>query len=298
MGNKQAAVIALGMFDGVHLGHRALLLRTIALAEELHAMSMVYTFYNHPRSVFASAPKLLMTAEERECCIRKLGVDAVRMDVFDKTMAALTPKAYIERLMLTNDIRGMIVGFNYSFGSGGNGKAETLHTLGGAQGFCVEIIPPVNYKGSSVSSTRIRELVERGEISEANEMLCMPYSLYGQVVENRHIGTSMGYPTANLLPPEEKALPLSGVYATRVIWNGQSYPAVTNVGNNPTVQGKYTTVESHLIDFAGNLYGESICVEFRAFLRKEQNFGEKEALAKQIEEDTRRAKEFFCLTLK
>lgn len=289
MDNRQPTVIALGMFDGMHMGHRALLTRAIALAKTHHAKSVVYTFSNHPRSVFASAPRLLMTAAEREACMLKLGIDTVQMDVFDRATASLSPRDYIERLLNASQVRAMVVGYNYSFGSGGGGKADTLHMLGDAEGFSVEIIPPINYRGSSVSSTRIRELIERGSVGEANEMLCAPYSLYGKVIENRHIGRSIGYPTANLLPPEDKALPLSGVYATRVFWRGEMYPAVTNVGNNPTVQGKFTTVESHLLDFTGELYEEVIRVEFHAFLRDERRFENKDALAAQIQEDARQA---------
>lgn len=287
---REKTVIALGMFDGVHAGHRALLRRTTEMAQTHGAKSLVYTFSNHPRGVFARAPKLLMTAEERRNCMLRLGIDQVRMDVFDHAMAALSPEAYILRLMKDSEISGMVAGYNYSFGRGGEGNAQTLHALGDAHGFEVEVIPPVQMGGRPVSSTLIRELLEVGEIKAANEMLVDAYSISGTVEGNRHIGSEIGFPTANLRPPEEKALPLAGVYAARVLFAGERFPAVTNVGRNPTVEGKFVTVESHLLDFSGDLYGKEIRVEFLAFLRAEHRFESKEALAKQIAADAQRAK--------
>lgn len=294
MQQKEKTVIALGMFDGVHAGHRALLRRAVELAQAHRAKSLVYTFSNHPRSVFAQAPKLLMTAGERRVCMLRLGVDQVRMDVFDRALADLSPEAYILRLMEDSEISGMVAGYNYSFGKGGEGSAETLHALGDAHGFQVEIIPPVQVAGKPVSSTLIRELLEAGEIEAADEMLVDAYAVSGSVVGNRHIGSEIGFPTANLRPPEEKALPLAGVYATRVLLADERFPAVTNVGSNPTVEGKFVSVESHLLDFSGDLYGREICVEFLKFLRVERRFDNKAALAKQISADTQQAKAFLA----
>lgn len=284
------AVIALGMFDGVHAGHRALLEHAVALAAQLDAASMVYTFSNHPRSVFAQAPPLLMTAGERRDAMLRLGIGSVMMEEFTPAIAALSPRAYVERLMGECDVRAMVAGFNYSFGAGGKGHEDTLRALGQALDFRVEVIPPVLYGGEYVSSTRIRRLIENGQIAEGNRMLSFPYAVEGPVVENRHIGTTIGFPTANQLPPAGKVLPLPGVYATIVRYAGNAYPAVTNVGDNPTVEGKFTTIESHLLGFAGNLYGAELRTEFMAFLRGEERFSGKEALAEQIARDVEAAK--------
>lgn len=279
------AVIALGMFDGVHAGHRTLLAHTAALAAQMGAASVVYTFSNHPRSVFLKAPLLLMTAAERERTMLGLGIGRVVMETFTKEIAALSPRAYVERLLEGCAVRAMVVGFNYSFGAGGLGREDTLRALGEEYGFRVDVIPPVSYEGEPVSSTRIRGLIESGEIEKANRMLVEPFAVEGPVVSNRHIGTSIGFPTANQMPPAGKVLPLPGVYATTVWHADRPYPAVTNVGDNPTVEGTFTTVESHLLGFEGDLYGAEIRTMFRTFLRKEERFISKEALAKQIAQD-------------
>ncbi len=296
MHEKKPAVVALGMFDGMHIGHRALINKTLQLADSLQARSVVYTFANHPRSVFSSAaPKLLMSADERKFCMLNMGVQEVEMEIFDHTIAALQPNAYIGRLMARHDIRAVVVGFNYTFGDGGKGTPETLRALGREMGFAVEVIPSVMFLGEAVSSTRIRELIDAGDIQGANEMLCAPYTISGQVMPNKRIGGSIGYPTANLFPPPEKVLPKSGVYVASANWNGKEYPAVTNVGNNPTVEGKIITVETHLLDFMGDLYGETIAVRFHEYVRGECKFPNKEELAAQIQRDVERARAWFLL---
>ncbi len=288
--NRQPAVIALGMFDGVHLGHRALLHHAVDTAKQLCCKSVAYTFSNHPKSVFGRPPKLLSTAQERTRCILKMGVDDVRMEIFDRVMASMLPQTFIGGLMRSYDIRAVVIGFNYAFGQGGQGNAHTLQTLGREHGFDVHVIEPVVFEGDTVSSTRIRELIERGDLNTANAMLCMPYTLTGQVVENRHIGASIGFPTANILPPEEKALPKPGVYITTVMREGIRYAAVTNVGKNPTVAGRFITVETHILDFFGDLYGEELSVEFHERLRDEVRFPGRHELAMQIEQDASRAR--------
>lgn len=290
MGEKQStAVIALGMFDGVHTGHRMLLEKAKELARLYRAKSMVYTFQNHPRSVFATAPKLLMSAAEKESCILRLGVDKVQQEVFTREMADLSPESYVGRLLFTHTVRAMVVGFNYSFGKGGIGAPDTLKRIGEERGFEVAVIPPVEFQGISVSSTRIREAIELGDVALANKMLAEPYTLHGKVIENRHIGRSIGFPTANIRPEQEKVLPLCGVYATRVWLNGKCYGGVTNVGDNPTVGGNSLTIETHLLEFEGNAYGETIAVKFHEFIREERRFQDKEALAAQIRRDKAQA---------
>lgn len=290
---KAPAVIALGMFDGVHLGHRALLTRAVKVAKEMDALSVAYTFSNHPRSVFAQTPKLLSTEQERRSCIKKLGLDRVQMEVFDKETAMLSPEAFVERLQEQYDVRAFVVGFNYTFGQGAKGTPETLSEIGETHSFAVHVISPVLFKGDTVSSTRIRQLITTGELEDANNMLTEPYALTGTVVKNRRIGTTLGFPTANIQPPAEKALPATGIYVTSVLHEGRSYEAVTNVGTNPTVNGSALTIETYLLDYEGDLYGKVLSVSFLQRLRDEIRFDSKEELVLQIKQDVIDARNWF-----
>lgn len=288
--NKPCAVIALGMFDGVHIGHRALLARAVDIANRIGCKSVAYTFSNHPRVLFGRPPRLLTTPEERKERILSTGVDIVSMEPFDRITASLSPKAFLDGLTGEYEVRAIVVGFNYAFGQGGQGNARILQAYGRDHGFEVHVIDPVEYEGETVSSTRIRELLESGDLCKANAMLCAPYSICGTVTSNRGIGSRIGFPTANILPPPDKVLPRSGVYVSNVVYQGTKHAAVTNVGNNPTVSGKLITVETHLLDFQGDLYGRELCVEFRCWLRGEVCFSGKLELAKQISLDTEQAR--------
>lgn len=290
---KTPAVIALGMFDGVHMGHRALLKHAVETARERNVLSVAYTFTNHPKSLFGQTPKLLFTEQERRNCIKSLGFDRVQMEVFDKELAILSPEAFVEYLQEEYDVRVFVVGFNYTFGQGRKGTPETLTEIGKTHGFEVHVIPPVLFQGDTVSSTRIRQLITTGKIADANSMLLEPYSLTGTVVKNRRIGTTLGFPTANILPPAEKALPATGIYVTSVLHEGRSYEAVTNVGTNPTVNGSTLTVETYLMDYEGDLYGKELTVSFHKRLRDEIRFDSKEALIAQIKQDVVAAREYF-----
>ncbi len=291
--NKPCAVIALGMFDGVHMGHRALLTRTVEIANRIGCKSVAYTFSNHPRALFGRPPKLLTTPEERKDRISDVGIDIVHMEPFDRKMASLSPRAFLDGLTQEYEVRAVVVGFNYAFGQGGQGNARTLEVFGRQHGFEVHIIDPIVYAGETVSSTRIRELLESGDLSTANTMLCMPYSLCGTVTTNRRIGTSIGFPTANILPPPDKVLPKSGVYASSVAFQGVRHPAVTNIGDNPTVSGKTITIETHVLDFQGDLYDRQLCVELHVWLRDEIRFPGKTELAQQIERDAASARDWL-----
>lgn len=290
---KTPAVIALGMFDGVHMGHRALLTHAVETARERNVLSVAYTFTNHPKSLFGQTPKLLFTEQERRNCIKSLGFDRVQMEVFDKELAILSPEAFVEYLQEEYDVCVFVVGFNYTFGQGRKGTPETLTEIGKTHGFEVHVIPPVLFQGDTVSSTRIRQLITTGKIADANSMLLEPYSLTGTVVKNRRIGTTLGFPTANILPPAEKALPATGIYVTSVLHEGRSYEAVTNVGTNPTVNGSTLTVETYLMDYEGDLYGKELTVSFHKRLRDEIRFDSKEALIAQIKQDVVAAREYF-----
>ncbi|MDL2217563.1 bifunctional riboflavin kinase/FAD synthetase [Christensenellaceae bacterium OttesenSCG-928-M15] len=290
MNKKTPSILALGTFDGVHRGHRALIEKTKEIAANRGMSSVVYTFSNHPRSIFADPPDMLQTSGERRDKLESLGVDVVFMQVFDKAFAHLSPEEFVHMLNARFDLQGVVAGFNYTFGVKGLGTVETMQALGKKLGFSVDVVPPVLYKEETVSSTRIRDCILGGRMEDVCAMLVEPYSLTGTIVKNKRIGTSIGFPTANILPPEKKALPKMGVYATMVRVDGENHPAITNVGNNPTVNGERMTIETHLLDVNRDLYGRELTVMFYSFIREERRFENKEALGTQIGADVERTR--------
>lgn len=288
-------VVALGMFDGVHLGHRSLIQSAVAAGRDKGMQCMVYTFQNHPMTVFKKGPKLLMTGDERIAALLGLGADRVIADAFDEALAKLTPAQFVQMLMERLNMGVAVAGYNYSFGSGGTGSAALLHALGSRFGFEVIEIPPVLYKGETVSSSRIRKSVEEGDVALAGELMGGFYALTGKVVTNQRIGSAIGFPTANISVAPEKTLPKSGVYATQAYVHdpvAQDEPhsrtgraAVTNIGTNPTVHGREITVETHIMGFAGDIYGETLTVAFKKRIRDEMAFDSVDALKAQIKKD-------------
>lgn len=289
MEQRKKAVVALGMFDGMHLGHRELLRRTAVLAQQLSAISVVYTFSNHPAEVLGGKVRLLTTPVERKRLMGIMGMRQVHMEPFTMDLARLSPEDFLEKLNALWRVTGTVCGFNYSFGNRGEGTPETLESLGRINGFVTEVVPPVLYDGHPVSSTRVRGAIEQGDMALANALLARPYALSGKVVSNRRFGRRIGFPTANIDGMEDRVLPENGVYATLAQTGGSVYRAVTNVGRNPTVDGKTLTVETHLIGFDGSLYGKKLTVSFLRRLRGEVRFPSVEALKAQIEKDVENA---------
>jgi len=282
--------IALGFFDGVHIGHQALLAR---LREQSGLLQAVFTFYNHPASFFApdKEPFFLSTPREKEALLRQYGAQEVFMPVFDGHMANLSPEEFIEYLLEELRARVIVTGENYRFAKSAQGDAALLARLAARKGAAVYAIENVLYRGEIVSSTRVRGLLKAGRIEDVNAMLARTYTLTGEVGKGRRIGTTLGIPTANVCYPAGKALPADGVYAGYAAAGEASYPAVINIGLNPTVNGTARTVEAHLIGFGGDLYGKQISVGFTARLRDEIRFPSQEALRRQVLRDMEAAAE-------
>lgn len=289
MATLEPAVIALGMFDGVHLGHRALMSRLQEEAKLLHAIPAVYTFSNHPLEVLGGNVRLLSGIRERNMLLRSLGAEALESVPFTHEMAALSPEQFIELLSQQWDVRGLVVGYNYTCGDRGAGTPETLREIGKERGFTVSVVEPVLYEEKPVSSTRIREAVERGDVSLAERLLMRRYTLSGTVVQNKRIGSRIGFPTANIDASAKRAIPADGVYATFAFVSGGVYRAVTNIGTNPSVHGEKLTIETHLIDFNTDIYGEQLTIAFRKRLRGEAVFETLEELKEQIHRDVEEA---------
>ena len=287
----EKTVYALGFFDGVHLGHQALLRKAVALAAEVGAIPGVVTFSTHPDGlVSGAAPKLLNTREERNGLLRAWGIQSIFELPFDEKVKNTHWASFLSQLV-EMDAAGFVCGDDFRFGAGGLGTPKKLEAFCKKQGIPCAILPQQEVDGLRVSSTHIRALLEQGETERANRFLGHPHLLTGEVVKGRQLGRTMGIPTANVEIPEGLAVPKLGVYATRVVVDGKAYPAVTNIGSRPTVGGHQVRAESWLLDFEGDLYGKRIALAFYRFLRPEQKFGSLEELKAQILQDARQVRE-------
>ena len=295
---EKKRVIAIGFFDGVHLGHGALLKTTRRVADQLGCPAAVLTFDRHPSALLSPEPvRLINTPEDRADLMRRLyGIDQVLFCHFDKAMMEMPWKEYVgDYLRRKQGAVHVVCGHDHHFGWRGEGNPTRLQQACAQFGMGCDVVQKVELHGVTVSSTRIRALLEAGQVEEANEFLGHPHCLTGQVVHGRRLGRTMGTPTANLLLPEEVLAPAFGVYATLVVIGGRKYPAVTNVGVRPTVDGgDQVTVEPWILDFDGNLYGRKIRVEFYQFLRPERKFDSLDALRTAILENARQTKAYFA----
>lgn len=289
--------VAIGFFDGVHIGHAALLERTKQRAIESGAIPSVVSFDVHPDNlVFGGEVKLINSALGREDLIRRLyGIDNVVFLHFNRRMMTMPWEAFISALIEELTISHIVVGHDFCFGYKGEGTAEKLKGYCAAHGLGCDVIPPVMLDGRTVSSTYIRSLLENGDMEEARRYLGHPHVLTDTVHSGYHLGSKLGAPTINMVFPEGVLVPRHGVYATRVcLEDGESCRAVTNVGVRPTTgSGNAVSVESHLLDYSGNLYGRQARVEFYAFLRDEVKFSGFKELSAQIARDAAAAKAYF-----
>ena len=289
--------IALGFFDGVHLGHAALMKRTNQRAAELGAVPSVLSFDVHPDNlVFGKEVPLINSAAGREDIIRRyFGIENVVFIHFNKAVMCMPWMEFADSLINELNVCHIVVGHDFCFGYKGEGTAEKLKAYCEEKGIGCDIIKPVTLDGKVISSTYIRELIKEGNMEEAGRFLGHPHSLADTVRSGYHLGTKMGAPTINMRFPQGVLVPKFGVYATKVYIEDKScYIAVTNVGVRPTVsEGEVVSVESHLLDYSGNLYGRQVRLEFYKFLRPEVKFASPEELFSQIHKDAEAAREYF-----
>ncbi len=281
-------VVAIGSFDGIHIGHKALFEETKNLAEKLNAEPVVVTFDPHPRIVlFPEANfKLLTTLEEKLYLLFKEGIKNVTLIPFTKTLADLSADLFIQEYIVDKlKAKGVVIGFNFRFGKGRKGDAEYLKTLGEKYNFTVKAVPPVILDGIVVSSSVIRNLIEKAQIEEANKLLGRPYFILGKVIKGKGRGRDLGYPTANIEVSSLKLLPPSGVYAVWVVINGKKFKGALNIGKRPTFEEGETAIEVHIFDFNKNIYGETLKIEFIKHIREEKKFSSVEELKNQIKKD-------------
>ena len=286
-------IYALGFFDGVHLGHQALLAECVRLAGELDAQTAAITFDRHPASIFADKPPALINSiEDRQNLLRQYGIGEICVLPVTKEVMSTSWRDFLEQL-LEWGAAGFVCGDDFRFGHNGEGNAEKLRAFCEERGIPCVIVEARTVDGKRISSTHIRTLLEAGEAEEANRFLGHPHILSGIVVPGRQLGRTIGIPTANLHIPEGVLIPGSGVYACRACFDGREYMAVTNVGSRPTVGGSHITVEPWILDFSGDLYGKRITLEFHKFLRPERKFDSLEQLKSAITENARQTRDYF-----
>ena len=270
------SVLVLGTFDGVHIAHRQL----INEAKKTGKKVVVCTF----SSPFSTA-KVLLTKDEKEKILKELGVDVVFMQE-PRNVKELSPEQYIKTLVEKFNPKFVVTGFNHRFGKDAQGDLSMLSFLGKKYGFTLISVPPVQSDGVLVSSSSIRSLLQKGEIEKANLLLDRYYSLKGTVTKGKHIGTEIGFPTANIGYSREKLIPKCAVYATFVKLNNRLYKGMTNIGFNETVsENNSLTVETHILGFDGDIYGKNIEILFLKKVRDDKKFESLEALKKQLSDD-------------
>ena len=289
-------VLALGFFDGVHLGHAALIRRTKERAEALGAVPAVLTFDVHPDTLVRGAPVPLLTSpEDRAELVRRLfGVEEILSLRFDRSLMEMPWDRFLEWVREEFGAVHLVCGHDFSFGWRGEGNPDRLRTKCAALGLGSDVIPKVTLDGETVSSTRIRELLLAGQLKEANRLLGHPHVLTDTVRTGYRLGRKLGTPTINMRFGEGVLIPAHGVYAGKLRIEGESVDrwAVTNVGVRPTVSdGEQVSVESYILDYSGNLYGKRVRLEFRDFLRPERKFPDTDALKAQIARDAQAVRE-------
>jgi riboflavin kinase / FMN adenylyltransferase len=284
-----SSAVALGFFDGVHPGHQAVIGAAVAEARRLGIPSAVATFRDHPRLVISgSAPKLLTVFEQRLELFEQLGVDATLAMSFTPDISHLSPQEYVRNVLIgALGAKAVSIGYNHHFGRNREGTPALLRKLGEENGFGVFVAPEVFVDGIEVSSSRIREALNGGDVAMAAKLLTRPYAVLGDVVRGQGRGKGIGFPTANLNVSEQQLLPARGVYAGIVrTKDGHRLPAVVNIGFRPTVANdQILTTEVHILDFDRDIYGEQLVLEFWQYLRAEAKFDNIDALKNQIGAD-------------
>ncbi len=273
--------LALGTFDGVHKGHCKVIETLKEQCAKKNLLPCAYTFYNVPAEHLSNITNIrIMNPEEKQQTLGEFGLHKIFISEFDDAFASISPHDFVKSLGELG-AKLLVVGESFTFGQGGHCTPAELSAIATTHGMDVVICETVY----NISSSKIRELIKGGDILNANALMKNPYSVLETVVHGRHLGTQLGYPTANQVCEKYKLLPKNGVYATRVTIDGQTYRCITNVGAQPTVPKGEITVETHIIDFHGDLYGKTLKVEFLYNIRPEKKFSGVDTLVEQIKKD-------------
>jgi riboflavin kinase / FMN adenylyltransferase len=291
----RGTVATVGTFDGVHRGHWEVLREIHRRARATDRRSVLVTFHPHPLRIVdpERAPPLLTTPEEKKEILAESGLDYAVFLRFSPALSRYSPERFVEEILVRGlGIRELVIGYDHGFGRGRSGDVDTLRRLGGRLGFDVDVVGPVPMGPEPVSSTRIRNAVAAGDMAAAAEGLGRPYSVRGIVVRGDGRGRDLGFPTANIrVGSPEKLLPPAGIYAVRGVLNGVTRPGALHLGPRPTFKGSPPSIEVHLMDFDGNLYGEEVRIDFIRYLREIRPFGSIHALVEQMMDDVNLARD-------
>lgn len=289
---NEGAVVAFGTFDGLHLGHMALVNK---LNEYKNFKRVAFTFSNNPSKIAHNIDvKYIISAEYKQILFKNLELDILVVQDFTKEFMNIEAEdffyEYIVKILCAKKI---IVGYNYVFGKKNKGNINLLSKLCIENNIELNVMPPVKINDIAISSTYIRRLIKNGEIKSANTMLGRPFAIYGQVILGKQLGRVLGFPTANMMVDDGQTLPPDGVYVTSTEINGEVYKSISNLGGKPTIENGYRALETYIIGFDGDLYGENIAVYFHKKIRGIKQFDTIDQLKKQIANDNRIANEYF-----
>lgn len=281
-------VVTIGNFDGVHKGHQVLIEKTATYAKARGIKSAVFTFLNHPINYFVPEKvKNIFDEKEKERLIEGFGIDYLIDIPFDKAMTQISAEQFVVKILKDKiHAKKIVVGHDFTFARNKEGNVKVLKELGHEYGIEVEIVQPIKINGIRVSSTFIRELISEGRVDEIPQYLGTPYVIEGEIIHGKANGRKMGYPTANISLKDQIIKPKNGIYASRVIIDGKKYFGATNVGMNPTVNGKYLSIETNILNFDEDIYGKRVRIEFLEKIRDEKKFESLDELRKQLDLDT------------
>lgn len=294
--SSESCVVALGCFDGVHLGHKAVISEAVRIAGDLSVKSAVWTFDAPPRNFFnPSASPIITDRDEKRRLMRSLGIDIFVSVPFDLAVSALSAcEFFVDILLGKLNAVHIVCGFNYSFGKNGEGNAKLLEELCREHGVGLSCISPIDIDGTPVSSSVIRSAVENGDMDTVQKYLGRPYAINTLVINGQKLGRRLGFPTINQVFKEGILVPRNGVYITRVSISSKKYFGITNVGVRPTVGGKVLCAETHILNFSGDLYGQKLRVEFLRFMRPETKFSSVEELSEKVHLDIEEARKIIA----
>ncbi|WP_454989234.1 bifunctional riboflavin kinase/FAD synthetase [Capnocytophaga sputigena] len=296
---QQPTVLTIGTFDGVHLGHQKIVERVVTTAHQEGLLATVFTFFPHPRMVVQhdKGLKLIHTLEEKKQLLQQLGVDLLVVQPFNEAFAQLTAEEFVSTILVEHlNVKKVIIGYDHRFGRNRTANIDDMRLFGKKYGFAVEEISVQEVDEVSVSSTKIREALNKGDVTTAEHYLGTPYSLTGRVVHGLKLGRTLGYPTANIQVTEEyKLIPKDGVYAVYSYIDGRKVYGMMSIGKNPTIEGKGASIEVYFFDFNGDLYDQKLTIEFVQYLREEQKFATIDLLKKQLQDDETAARKAIAV---
>lgn len=293
---KEPIGIALGTFDGLHIGHQKVIGDMVSYCKAHGYKSVVYTFSNHPRELTRNGHRVqkLVSNEDKEKLVEATGADYLLMIPFDKNFMSTSPEQFVRQYLIDGmNVKAIAVGFDYRFGKGAEGDVDLLKTLSSKYNYELIVIEPVALAGHKISSSEIRDRIKHGDMSAARKMLGRPYSVVGPVIKGKQVGRKLGFPTANILTDTHMSLIKPGVYVSYTQVGDVLYPSLCNVGYNPTFEQTELNLESYLLDFDEDIYGEVIRIFFIEHIRGEEKFDSLDALVKQMNNDLQFAKTNF-----